>query len=69
MSCSGSKSAADAARTGGVGAGKTEYYLITNFDELRETVARIARKSDLVLLKGSRSIELERLTDTLLNLR
>ncbi len=64
-----SAAAYDAAQTGGGGAGKIDFYLITSFDELEETVARIARKGDLVLLKGSRSIGLERLTDTLLNLR
>jgi UDP-N-acetylmuramoyl-tripeptide--D-alanyl-D-alanine ligase len=37
----------------------------TEFDELKKTVLRFVKAGDLLLVKGSRSMELERLTDIL----
>ena len=59
-----SAAAYEAAREAEGGAGK-DYYYLTGFDELRSALVRTVRKGDLVLLKGSRSIELERLTEHL----
>jgi len=43
--------------------GRTVFY--TDFAELERSLQRYVREGDIVLLKGSRSMELERLVDNL----
>ncbi|MAG13933.1 MAG: UDP-N-acetylmuramoyl-tripeptide--D-alanyl-D-alanine ligase [Spirochaetales bacterium] len=60
-----SAAAYDAAQENRGGAQEPEFYLLLDFCELKKVVSDTVRNGDLVLLKGSRSVELERLMDTL----